>query len=726
MQIIKSNNFSSVPAPLEYHQTFSAPPPFEGPRHKFLDVLFGHKLLFSACVVLCLSLAALFTFAMPPVYQAKGVLELQSPPAGASTFATREPEGAGSINAQTFDSWIETQIGILESDTLVRRVIARVDLQNKLNGEPPSAFARFLHISKHPVTPQETFEIAMSSLKVRQSRLNNLVEVLYNSHDPKLSADFVNALADEYEQQNLESRWQMAQNAGNWLTKHLADLRSKLEASETTLQNYSRANGLLFVTNDKDSVAKDRLRQLQEALSHAQSERMAKQAQMEMAASATPDSVPQVLDNLALKEYEVKLSDLERQMAEEKQIYTANNPKILALASQIASLQASFSRTRDSVLTRLRNEYQASLRDEQMLSNAYTDQTHVVSGQDEKMIRYDTLKHEVDTNRSIYESLLQKVKESGVNVALQATTVRVVDLATPPLKPYKPDPVINLGGGLLAGLLLGLTSVSLRHRADRRVRKPGIIQNYLATQELGVIPSFGPRSINSREMNERAWLDPNSPISESFRGVMTSILFATGSRPGVHLVVITSPEAGEGKTTVASNLGAAFSATGRRVLLVDADLRRPRLDKVFDIPSNPGLLEFAEAVQKNRADADVRKFARQTDVAGLFVMPAGNCSAGSASLFHALRFNEVFNALRRDFDTVIVDAPPLLCVPEVRVMARMADGVVLVVRAGSTQVDEAVNAEKFISQDGGNLLGIILNDAPPSSTPYYNRYVAAS
>ena len=410
-------------------------------------------------------------------------------------------------------------------------------------------------------------------------------------------------------------------------------MRTKLESSEAALQNYSRANNLLFVADDKDSVAKERLHQLQEALSKAQSDRIEKQAQMEMAAEAKPDSVPQVLDNAALKDYEVKLADLQRQLAESKQIYTSSNPKIQMLESQITSLESSFNRTRESVLNRLRNEYQASLRNENMLSTAYGAQTHVVSGQDEKMIRYDTLKHEVETNRSTYDMLLQKVKESSVNVALQATSIRVVDAALPPLKPYKPDTAVDLAGGLLAGPLLGLTSVSLRHRSDRKVRKPGVMQNYLASLELGVIPSFGPRAINSREMNERAWLDPNSPVNESFRSVMTSILFAANGNAGIHLVVITSPEAGEGKTTVASNLGAAFAATGRRVLMVDADLRRPRLHKVFDVPNTPGLLEFAEEYHVKGPSAKVNSFATETSVPGLFIMASGNCTVGSSNLF---------------------------------------------------------------------------------------------
>lgn len=727
MHIIRSSNFTSVPARPDYAPVFTAPPAADESTPKFKEILRAQKGVFAGCVALCLGIAALFTYSTEPVYQAKGVLELQAPPT--PSYSAKDAEAAGAINAQSYDSWIDTQIGILQSDTLVRKVVARLDLADKLNAEHPRGLVgwrkKYLSLQHGPMTPDEACAMASDNLKVRQSRLNNLVEILYNANDPQVAAAFVNALADEYEQQNLDSRWQMAQNAGNWLTRHLTDLRAKMEASEAALQSYSRANGLLFVSDDKESVAAERLRQLQEALSHAQSDRMERQAQMEMAAEVTPDSVPQVLDNAALKEYEAKLSDLERQLAEYKQIYTLTNPKVQAVQSQISSLQSSFNRTRASVLARLTNEYQASLRDEKMLSAAYAEQARVVSGQDEKMIRYETLKHEVDTNRSTYESLLQKVKESSVSVALQATSMRVVDAALPPAKPYKPNEPINLAGGLLAGLLLGMTTVSLRHRADRRVQGPGVMQRYLATPELGVIPSAG-RTRGAREGSVRAWLDPDSPVSESFRAVMTSVLFAPGGRSGIRLAVITSPEAGEGKTTVASNLGAAFAATGRRVLLVDADLRRPRLDKVFEIDNSPGLLEFADEIHAKGAAARLDPYIHPTGVAGLFLMPSGTCAPGSVNLVHTLRFNEVFSALRSDFDTIVVDAPPLLCVPEVRMMARLADGVVLVVRAGSTQVDEAINAEKYINQDGGNLIGVVLNDAPLSSTPYYTRYVSAS
>lgn len=731
-QIIRSNGhrYPSVRVPYRADGPISPP-------SRYWPILWQHRLGFAGSVLVCLLLAAFYSFSMSPLYRAEGTIELQPPPS--QSFDGRDGQGGVAMEGPTFDSYLETQIGILDSDTLIRRVITRLNLTEQMNGYRPKGLAAFRdkYLSwpgaRGPMTNEEVFRAAKNNLTVRQSRLNNLIEVLYDGHDPKVAAAFVNALIDEYQQQNLEARWQTSQSAGNWFARHLTDLRKQLEAAETELQNYSRANGLLLVNDtDQGSVAKERLSQLQEALSKAQSDRMTKQAEMEMVSGSNPDSVPQVLDNEALREYQVKISDLQRELADDRQIYTAKNPKVKQIQAQIASLQAAWGRQRASVLARADNEYKAASRNEKMLEAAYAAQARIVTDQNEKMIRYETLKHEVDTDRQTYESLLQKVKEVSVNVALQATNVRVVDAALPPPTPYKPSHLINLSAGLLAGLIAGFTLVTIRHRSDRRVRHPGSLQHYLTTRELGVIPSGGKgvsiralgmkaglRSIESNEL--KIWLDdPNSLLSTSFRSVMTSIVFATRNPSRARFVVVTSPGPGEGKTTVASNLAAAFAATGRRVLLVDADLRRPRLRKVFDLPETPGLREFAAAVQAAGDSAEIDRFVQATAVPDLFVMPSGKSQTGTASLLYTLRFEEVFSALRKNFDTVLIDAPPLLCVPEARVMARLADGVVLVARAGATSVDALMSAETYVREDGGTVIGTVLNDAAQRSTPYYS------
>lgn len=729
MQVMRVNSRRYVPS-REAHRAMKYPAP---PATGIWEALWTHKTIFGLSVLVCLGLAALYTFSLTPIYRARGSVELQIPPS-----VSERDEGAGVIAGQTFDSYLQTQIGVLQSDNLVRRVITRLNLAQSLNTSHPRGLVlarqKYLgNAADAQAGGEKVFSLVKENFTVRQSRLNDLIEVFYDSPDPNLAANAVNALIEEYQQQNLETRWQSSQNAGKWFSGHLQELRKQLEASEQELQNYSRQNGLLVVSDDdNNSVAKARLSQLQEALSHAQSERIAREAEMQMSSSASPDAVPKVLDNAALKEYEVKIADLERQLAEYRQIYTATNPKVQILQSQITSLRNVWSRQQSAILARISNEYKAAMQNEKMLGAQYQAQQRLVSDQDQKMIRYQTLKHDVDTNRTIYESLLQKVKEQGVSLALQATNVRIVDAALAPAAPYKPNHVVNLGSGLLGGILLGATLVVCRQRSDRRVRRPGIIQHYLTSRELGTIPSDDPgmfgriRAIKSPGV--RTWLgDPDSQISNSFRSVMTSILFGAKDPSRARFTVITSPGPGEGKTTVASNLAAAFAATGRRVLLVDADLRRPHLHRVFDLPDSPGLSDFAEELQSVGPEAvQLSRYAKRTPVPGLFVVTSGTSTTGASNLLHALRFAEVFSALRPGFDTVLVDTPPLLSVPEARVMARLADGVVLVVRADSTPLDAAMAAENYVREDGGTVIGTILNDASQSHTAYYSGYASAN
>lgn len=725
MQIIRDNNIHSLPyVPADGLEYPSAPAAGNSLSYSW-DVLWAYRRLFVGTLTACLTLAALFTFFSSSVYQARGLLELQIP--AALSYNSRDGQAPGAVNGQTFDSYLDVQIGILESDTLVRRVITRLKLAE---GAPPR---RWFGLAAGTTAAEEVFERTKKNLVVRQSRLNNLVEILYNADDPKAAADFVNTLINEYEQQNLEARWQMAQDTGSWLSRHLVDIRTQLEASENELQNYGRTNGLLLVS-DKDSLARESLHHLQEALSLAQAERILRQSQMEMSADSTPETVPQVLENPALSGYGVKISELKRQLAEYQLIFTADNPKVQSIQSQIASLESASKQQQSSVLGSLRNQYAAALRNEKMLSARYGAQVRTVTDQDEKMIRYETLKHEVDTNRATYESLLQKVKESGVSVALQATNIRIVDAAVPPSKPYKPNHLINLGCGLLAGLVLGLTSVAVHNRSHRRIHRPGALSHYLTTRELGVIPSRASllpprlsltgrlRAVESGDL--QTWLEPNSPVSESFRSLMTSILFSTQKSADSRLLVVTSPSSAEGKTTIASNLAAAFAAAGRRVLLVDADLRRPRLHSVFKLPNAPGLFEFATEIQARGGAARVDRFVQPTVVPGLFLMASGSSLTSAPSLLYNLDFRKIFSVIRGRFDIVLVDVPPLLCANEVRVMARLADGVILVVRASSSRVEEVVATEKYLKEDGGTLVGTVLNDAPYNVNRYYAQYAS--
>jgi receptor protein-tyrosine kinase len=330
--------------------------------------------------------------------------------------------------------------------------------------------------------------------------------------------------------------------------------------------------------------------------------------------------------------------------------------------------------------------------------------------------------------------MLQRVKESSIVSAMRASNVRVVDLARPAKSPYKPRLALNSLLGLFLGGFLGAVLIIVRERADRSIQSPGDLSLYMNVPELGVIPAaektgkrnllYGLRkdevAVDGKLGNGRVelvtWQRKPSPVAESFRAALTSILFTghNGDRPRV--IVFTSPSPREGKTTVVSNLGIALAEIHRRVLLIDADMRKPRLHDIFGLPNESGLSTFLRD-----GDAELGPELFATEVNGLYVLPSGPGDAGIASLLHSPRIPELLRRLRQKFDMVLIDTPPMLQMPDARVLGRVADGVILVVRSNETMRDAALAAKDRLEGDGTRVIGTVLNnwDLKQSSTYGY-------
>ena len=336
---------------------------------------------------------------------------------------------------------------------------------------------------------------AAKSMKVRAAGQTRIIELLVDSTDPRLAAAFANTITNEFIEQNMEARWQMSQRTGDWLSRQLDDMRLKLERSEDALQAYARQTGLMF-TSEKTNVSDDKLKQLQEELSRAQADRMIKQSRYELTRSATPDTLPDVLNDSNLRDVQTKLTDLRRQEAELSTTYKADYTKVKKIQAQIASLETALETERAAILSRIRNEYDEAQRREKLLAAAYGSQAQVVTHDSEKEIQYNILKREVESNRQLYEAMLQRVKESAIASAMKASNVRVVDAAKTPKKPYKPDMPMNAGLGLLAGGFLGIAFVIMRERANRTLQQPGDAPFLLNVPELGAIPNARASSRN--------------------------------------------------------------------------------------------------------------------------------------------------------------------------------------------------------------------------------------
>ena len=694
----------------------------------------------------------LMTLSDPRVYQARTSLEIQG--LNEEFLNMKSVNPVSETSNGYLDTDIQTQVKLLQSRGLLERVQAKLDAGKHLdNLQPPDRLGMWRKALKmNPPTPEQLWQEALGTagggVRVRSSGTNRIVDVSCDSTSPQLAADFCNTLTQEYIDQNLEARWKTTEYTGQWLTKQLHEMKIKMEKQEEELQYYARATGLVF-TDEKNDVQQANLVDLQKELSAAQSDRIAKQSKYEMAASSPTGALPDVLDDLSLKDSQRVLADLRAKLAQLRITYTPNHPEVRRVDAQIASIEGSLEGSRANILTRVRKEFEAAQRRETLLMNAYSSQARLVSGKAEETAHYNLLKRDVDATRLLYDTLLQRLKEASIATALRANNIRIVDTAERPGVPYKPDVRQRATVGLLFGLILGIGFAVLRERADRTLQDPGDVTYYLGIPELGVVPigdlletaksrtglkapNVGLRADGSSKgtafdprVEMISFRNKTSLLAESFRTTLTSILFSrrTGDRPRV--LVLTSASPKEGKTTVVSNLSITLAEIKQRVLVIDGDMRRPRLHSVFGVENRNGLSNLL--MERTPLDAaQVAAACAESAVPGLWVLPSGSARAHASSLVHSERLPELLKLVRDKFDTVVVDTPPMVNIADARVLARLSDALILVVRSGSTTRDAAQLAKTRFAEDGTAVLGTILNFWNPKTPGYaYYKYYYA-
>ena len=711
---------------------------------EYWQMIRRHPGLVALATVLGAAIGFLMTLPDPRIYQARVTLEIQGMNDDFLNMKTVNPTVQD--NSSSYPDYdIQTQVKILQSRTLIKRVVAKLEKQKHVdNLQPPDRLATWRKTLKIAAPTQDALwgqalGLAAGSIRVRSSGTNRIIEVACDSTNSQVAVDFANTLATEYIEQNLEARWQSTEHTGEWLTKQLQDLKVKLEKAEEELQGYARSTGLVF-TDEKNNADESKLADLQKALSDAQTDRMAKQSKYESSLNSSPNETGSMEEQTA----HGSILELQGRLARLKSEFTANYPEVKRIQAQIDGLEAAQKGQKANILAGMRNEYEAAQRREKLLSAAYGTQARLVSQKAEQASHYNMLKRDVDSSRLLYESMMQRLKEASIASALRASNIRVVDPAERSSVPYKPDVRRSITVGFLAGLCIGVVIVVLRERADRTLQDPGDPAFYLNLPELGVVPvgqlldgsnaKLLPSAITQKALSvdvadERmetvSWHRKSSLLAESFRTTLTSILFAgqNGDRPRV--LVFTSASPKEGKTTVVSNLGIALAEINHNVLLIDADMRRPRLHNVFDVPNKIGLSELL--LQKTPLESiELEAACSPTSIPGLYVLPSGSSRHSASSLVHSARLPELLKLAREKFDTVVVDTPPMVNISDARVVARYADAVILVLRSASTTRDAALLAKRRFAEDGIPVLGTILNWWNPKTPGYgYYRYYYA-
>jgi succinoglycan biosynthesis transport protein ExoP len=670
--------------------------------------------------------AFLLTLPQTPVYRAQTFLEIQNLNDDFMNMRNVSPTASASAY-QSPDYNIRTQTTILQSRPVLELAINNLSSGEKarlVQDKPAESRFQWRKLAgiqqpqPMPARDQALIDTA-AGLKVQAEPNTRVVKVSFDSTDPKLAADFANSVADSFIQLSLETRWKTSQRTVEWLVGRMQDVKSKLKNSEAELQRFANAENLTFLS-EKDNVADERLKQLQADLSKAQADTVVKQAKYELASSAPPESLPEMLDDSTLKEYQVQLTTLRRQLAELSSTYTAENPKVEKVHAQIKTVEDALESKRANILSRIRNDFQSARRLESLLGSNYNSQLGLMSKQASKVSHYADLKREVDTTRQLRDSMFQKVTEAGLASAMRASDIHVIERAAPPKSPYKPNFFLNTVFGLFTGFCFAAVFVIQRARADRGIQEPGDTA-FLQVPELGVIPSrsaanyrvprllrrSGAHSLDTNgtgpeRLELTTWQQQLSLIAESFRLTLTSILLSgqNGARP--RIIVLSSANPGEGKTTVVSNLGIALAQADMRVLLVDGDMRRPRLHDIFGVDNSVGL---GDALSGKSSLCVL-----ETKIPNLFLLPSGHNE--DAGLLFKPELRSLLRRVRTEFDMVLIDTPPMLQMPDARLFSQHADAVIMVV-AQNTARDAVRIACQRLSDDGSVLLGTILNNWNP-------------
>lgn len=655
----------------------------------------------------------------------------------------------GGVSYEANEVNIQTQINILRSGSFLRRGAER--LQSETVPLAPTGKDLFSRIRQRirPATqdPLENakrgLNTAIETFDARPVNKTRLIELSCESTSPDVAAQFLNSMAAEFVEDTSRSRMQTAQKTSEWLSAQIEETKSKLQDAEERLRDFVRASGNVFVGAEAATLDDTKLAQLKGELARIQAERIARQTRYELTLKNPPESLAEILDDKDLRGYQQQIGALKRDKAVLETTYTSKHDKVRRVDAQIELLEKTYQNEIVNVVKRVKNDYEAALRQEKLLSSAYSGQSQRVGSEAGKAAEYNALKREVDTLRQMYQSLLMQGNQAGLNSSVPVNPIRIVEPSTPPEIPYKPRPVLNISFGTILGIVLTGAIGFLRERMDRSIRPTGSTRRLIDAPELGVIPTLHlngnstaksglpwkrlPAPENGSDQpgtSMTAWQVDSGFVADSFRSTLASILRNQPSSGTQRTILITSPGPAEGKTTVVQNLGIALAETGRKVLLVDADFRRPHLHHRFELPNDRSLIDLLSdsAAKSETVPGDLGV---KTSVPGLFILPNRPTRENVAKALYSPRLRAIFTTLRQEYDMILVDAPPILHLADARIVAPLTDAVILVLRSGVTHRENALQAFQRIQEDGLYLLGTVLTDCDLSAhrkSQYYYDY----
>ena len=696
-----------------------------------------------AFFLIVLITTAIATYTMKPIY--RGTVTIQIDRENPSFVDFKE---IFSVNMWDLD-YYQTQYKILESRTLAKRVVQSLKLAEHPEFLPQpetpfqkwksnlfhSVFALFKSPKKDENKPAQTStqsapeadkETALvgqflGNLKVEPIRNSRLVKVHFDAMNPELAAQVPNSLAAGYIQQSLESRFTSMEQARDWLSNQIDILKGKVERADEALQEFGSRHGIVSL-DEKENIIMQRLTELNDTLTKAESERMAKEALFRQSKDKDFDSLPTILENKVIQDLKQTLNQLDAQYTKLLETYKPEYPEMVRLRKQVASVEKRLDAETQKVIGGIRNEYESSRRKEALIRAAFEEQKTRVMAMKDRAIQYNILKREADTNRELYRDLLQRMKQAGVSAGITASNIKVIDPAEVPGGPYKPNVKMNLLLAMVVGLFLGVGLAFFFEYLDNTIKTPEDVEQLIRLPSFGMVPEL---TYDKKKRSEKGAFypvelvthgHPKSVLSEAYRNIRTSILLSFSEKPPKKIAV-TSANPFEGKTTTVINTAIALSQTGAQVVVIDGDMRKPRIHKVFeaDGENGKGLSNYLSGI------AELKMIVKKTEVPNLYYIPAGPIPPNPSELLGSKLFTTMLQALATKFDHIILDSPPVLGFADAAIISSAIDGVILVAAGGKTPKETLQHAKEALQQVNAKILGVVINRVDIQKS-YYGYY----
>lgn len=671
---------------------------------RYIGLAIKHRWLIVGVAVTTVVVGLLWTLLQTPIYRGEATIEIKRETINVSGLADLETAESGGAE------FYETQYQILRSRSLAAGVAARLNLaeDEAFLNEGASMLSNlsglFMGVGRARERPdlaereRQATRRLMDNMSIEPVRSSSVVRITYESADPRIAERVANAYAETFIEQNLDRRFGATSYARSYLQERLDELRVNLEESEAELVAYAEKTGIVTDEGER-TLAQERLAEANRALGEAENEVARTRTQWQQARDS--EVLPSSMRTGAVETLRDRRAELEAEYQDKLSLFKPGYPEMVNLRTRIEEIDRQIDLEVGLVRQGVRLAHEAAVAEKQALEEEVAKLSRDVMEFRNQNIRYNILRREVDTNRSLYEGLLERYKEIGVAGGIDqsnaANNVAVIDRAETPRSPYKPRLGLNLALSLMLGLMFGGAAAVGREFLDDTFKTPEDVEEVLGLPLLGVIPK-------TPQVEDLAGTldDPRSPVGEAYRSLRTALQFstATGAPPSL---LVTSTQPGEGKTTTALSVARNFARLGMAVLVVDADLRKPSLHRLLGCDGSAGL---SNVLTGNMAPPEAL---RRTDLENLTALCSGPLPPNPAELLASSRMASFLSVARDKYDLVVVDGPPVGGLADAPILGSLAAGTLVVVEAHATLRKRVINALKRLHFARAELLGIAFN-----------------